>query len=611
MAPRRGGEGGAGALAAIGGGRGAFDPPPLKRMYPWQQDGAGQCDIVAGGVDDTGVFKGIHISGVHLMALLRTFQLSKVFMPVDTSTPIAHLGQSLQDGIPLVIVTRGCFGRDMDYGPGPVRNDVQKTVWEICRQMRADMPQVLISCIDLPINVSPDVVQACLSEPLNEYRELMYHEGTWHTPSVINSSGLAKWKQENKKEKLNKVGVMPGGFHRKKFGWLDETVFYKDMWALGWKPVLKRSDPPAAPRRTDLVFSENAVPDVKPILNSIPSGTEVTFRKLLARSRESGDPKELVSSVKAYLDRAKFSEKSGLEEAVKACGEAAELFEGRGDAVEACSARGMAVGTYIWMNEVDKAMRMATEMQASAKTVKVEVKAARLVLDCHFALGELDKAVEAATSAKDGVQKKGDPEALCEAWGLVVATEIARGDFDAAVTAATSATSSADKLSKAKAWLLVAESQMALGGNSESEATKKSAYEAAIAAQTSARVLFKELGLKKEEAEALQGVVQACLVQGNSTTALQTATELQAFAKDAEGSTEGMSVLAATASQLVATAHLQQYSINGAFLEGGGEAMIAAAREAVASFDRLGEAGRRAGAQRVLLQVRRAFPSTN
>ena len=28
-------------------------------------------------------------------------------------------GQSLQDGIPLVIVTRGCFGREMDIGSSP------------------------------------------------------------------------------------------------------------------------------------------------------------------------------------------------------------------------------------------------------------------------------------------------------------------------------------------------------------------------------------------------------------------------------------------------------------------------------------------------------------
>merc|ERR1719382_1026769 len=102
------------------------------------------------------------------------------------------------------------------------------------------MPQVLITCIDLPINGATDVVQACLEAPLNEYRELMYHEGTWYTPSVINSSGLASWKAERKREKLQgKTSVGAVSFNRKKFGWIDENLFYKDMWAVGWKPVLE------------------------------------------------------------------------------------------------------------------------------------------------------------------------------------------------------------------------------------------------------------------------------------------------------------------------------------------------------------------------------------
>ncbi|CAE8622368.1 unnamed protein product, partial [Polarella glacialis] len=102
MAPRRGGSGGAGIeVSSIGGSRNGLAPPPLKRMQPWHQDGSSQCDIIAGGVDGSGVFKGLYVSGVHLAALLRTFQLSKVFLPVETATPVTALGQSLQDGIPL------------------------------------------------------------------------------------------------------------------------------------------------------------------------------------------------------------------------------------------------------------------------------------------------------------------------------------------------------------------------------------------------------------------------------------------------------------------------------------------------------------------------------
>lgn len=265
MAPRRGGDGGAGALVALGAPRSSLDQPPLKRSQPWLQNGAGQCEIIAGAVDDTGIFKGIHMSGVHLMALLRTFQLSKIFMPVDTSTPLASLGQSLQDGIPLVIVTRGCFGRDLDYGPGPSRNALQKSIWELCRSMRAEMPQVLITCIDLPINVSSDVVQACTSEPLNEYRELMYHEGTWFAPTVISSGSLAKWKADHKREKLQKSGTGGVPYNRKKFGWIDESHFFQEMWTLGWKAVLQKAEPPAALHRTDLVFTAENRSEVAPI----------------------------------------------------------------------------------------------------------------------------------------------------------------------------------------------------------------------------------------------------------------------------------------------------------------------------------------------------------
>lgn len=37
-------------------------------------------------------------------------------------------------------------------------------------------------------------------------------------------------------------------FNRKKFGWLDENAFYKDMFTLGWKEVLQVRPAPAVPR---------------------------------------------------------------------------------------------------------------------------------------------------------------------------------------------------------------------------------------------------------------------------------------------------------------------------------------------------------------------------
>jgi len=573
-----------------------FEPAPLKRMSPWQQDGAGQCDIIAGGVDESGIFKGVNISGVHIMALLRTLQLSKVFLPVDTPAPVAALGQSLQDGLPIIVVTRGCFGREMDCGSGPIRNDVQKTVWDICRNMRAEMPQVLITCIDIPINCGTDVVQACLEEPLNEYRELMYHEGTWYTPAVINSATLAAWKADHKKEKLSKVSAAGVKFSRKKFGWTDESMFYKDVWSVGWKAVKEVKPAPTVPRRTDLSFVDLQRPDVKPIQDSTPSGAEATFRKLLARARESADPKEFMSSTKAYLDRAKFSEKVGLEEAAKACVEAAQLYESKGEAMEACNAKATAVGTYIYMNELDKALQMATEMQTSAKDPKIEVKAARLTLDCHFALGDLDKALESAKSAKESIQKKNDPEALCEAWGLIVNTEISKGDYDAAIASAKQAAAATDKASKAKALMMLAEAQMAQASQVEDGAMKNTCWADTAKAQQDARALFKEAGRKKDEADALQAASSSLLQKGDAAAALALASELQDFPEAA----------GAMGSQLVASAHLNHYGRGGSFLEGGQEAMLEAAKRAVATFEQLGETARIGGAQRVLLQARRA-----
>ncbi|CAK9115749.1 unnamed protein product [Durusdinium trenchii] len=153
-------------------------------------------------------------------------------------TPVQTLGQSLQDGIPLVIITRGCFGREMDIGSGPARNNIQKAVWEAARNMRADMPQVLVSCIDIPVDASPEVVNACLQPPSNNFRELMYHDGTWYTPAVYNASKLAQWVSNNPREIKPKEGP---SFSRKKFEWNNKA--YDNMFMLGWKSVLEVRPP--------------------------------------------------------------------------------------------------------------------------------------------------------------------------------------------------------------------------------------------------------------------------------------------------------------------------------------------------------------------------------
>lgn len=405
MAPRRGGDGGAG-LAVAGAGssvRAGLAPPPLKRLQPWHQDGSSQCDIIAGGVDASGIFKGIYVSGVSLAALLRTFQLSKVFLPVETETPVQSLGQSLSDGIPLVIVTRGCFGRAMDHGSGPSRNGIQKAVWDAARAMRADMPQVVVTCIDIPIDCPAEVVNACFQSPLNGYRELMYHDGTWYTPAVYNASKLAQWMSNNERQGEKKGGI---AFSRKKFEWNSKP--YENSFLLGWKQVLEVKPAAPVPTRTDLVFTGDSsvqmLADQKPsILPRGPSSAEATFQKMLRQARESGsdgkygNPAAALEAAKLYIPRAAFREKSSLKEAYEVCKECSASID---DAEEKFRAKLLATSAQIVLYEVEEALKEVQSIKKDAPTPVTKVEALEREVDCFAELGELDKAVAAAREGK-------------------------------------------------------------------------------------------------------------------------------------------------------------------------------------------------------------------
>eukprot|EP00930_Biecheleria_cincta_P035481 TRINITY_DN243_c0_g1_i1.p1 TRINITY_DN243_c0_g1~~TRINITY_DN243_c0_g1_i1.p1 ORF type:complete len:465 (-),score=105.43 TRINITY_DN243_c0_g1_i1:16-1365(-) len=405
MAPRRGGGGGAGLEVAGAGSsvRAGLAPPPLKRLQPWHQDGSSQCDIIAGGVDASGIFKGIYVSGVGLAALLRTFQLSKVFLPVESETPVQALGQSLSDGIPLVIVTRGCFGRAMDYGNGPSRNEIQKAVWEAARSMRADMPQVMVTCIDIPVDCPAEVVNACFQSPLNEYRELMYHDGTWYTPAVYNSSKLAQFMANNERQGGNKGGI---SFSRKRFEW--NTKPYENSFILGWKQVLEVKPAADIPVRTDLVFTGDSsikqLADQKPSIPPRgPSSAEVTFQKMMRQARESGsngqygDPVAALEAAKLYIPRAAFREKTSLREAYEVC---KECSASAGDAEAQFRAKLLATGAKIVLYEVEEALKEVQSIKQDAPTPATKVEALEREVDCLAELGELEKAVAAAREGK-------------------------------------------------------------------------------------------------------------------------------------------------------------------------------------------------------------------
>merc|ERR1712039_605184 len=191
-------------------------------------------------------------------------ELSKVLMPTDVPVPVASLTQSLTDGVPLVIVTRGCFGRDIDVGPGPVRNGIvgpgsvrdteSKAVWDAVRDLRAKMPQVLITCVDVPLDMKSDDIQAVLEEPLNEYRELMYSDGSWYAPTVVQCGQVAMWCDQNRRS-FKAADNQKVRFNRKTFAWrsMDET--YGSHIMLSWKVVKEERPKAEASKRTDLVFT--------------------------------------------------------------------------------------------------------------------------------------------------------------------------------------------------------------------------------------------------------------------------------------------------------------------------------------------------------------------
>jgi tetratricopeptide (TPR) repeat protein len=451
------------------------------------QDGSGSCDIIAGGVDESGIFKGVDVSGVHLCALLRTFQLSKVFMPVDMETPVAALGQSLEDGLPLIVVTRGCFGRELDYGPGPVRNDIQKAVWQACRDMRAEMPQVLLTCIDIPANLNTDIVQGCLSEPLNQYRELMYQDGTWFTPSVMNAESLGKWMSDNIRQGTVTSSSKSSGkiqFNRKKFDWTNTHTMYGQLYYMGWKEVLQVAAPTQVPRRTDLNFADRAKPKVSVIpVGEEPSGASKVFSSAIAAAES---PAEKLAAAKAYLEKYKGGDKAGLEIAMYELKETGDF-----DCMKEV------VTILLYLDKVEDAAKQAAELKAKASGAKQEAGAMKLVVDCHCATGDLDAALEVAKAGLASVKAKSDDDATCEALSVVVDILLAKGEFEEASTLATSESKAKGKV-EGKASALLAEALMAAGNATD-----------AITAAKKAVASLKGLSAKKEAGEASLVLVKA------------------------------------------------------------------------------------------------------
>lgn len=320
------------------------------------------------------------------------------------------------------------------------------------------------------------------------------------------------------------------------------------------------------------------------------------MQKALSKARESADAEALLNGAKAYLNRAKPSERQGLDEAAKACLEASQLYKNNGEQTEALGAVQIAVSAYILANEMDQAMHVAKE---ATNTAANPVKAAGLIMDVHTAEGNLDQALAVANQAKEDAKEKKDAEAVLEATGLIVATELSLASYDAALAAAQALTGSKNKKAQSKGFALLGEVYAAKAAAFEDDEMRQEA----VTAYEKAKDLYKDAGLKEQEARALQGAISALLsgIDGpGPSKALALAKELQGF----EGTKELLAYGGAGA-VFAATAHIQEFSRNGNLLEGGREAMLAAALQGVSLYDQAGDAVRKAGAQRVLLEARR------
>merc|ERR1712129_564246 len=186
---------------------------------------------------------------------------------------------------------------------------------------------------------------------------------------------------------------------------------------------------------------------------------------------------------------------------------------------------------------------------------------------------------------------------VAEATDLLGQAHLATGDWTAAVALAQEAIGGQDKQVQARGWALMGEACNAKALQS-AESTVDDARRETAEAFEKARALFKGAGLKSEEAAALQGAIRAHLTLCDGVGA----SKALALSKDLQGFDGESGMMGAEA---VAVAHIQEFAQRKDFLEGGREAMLTAAMQAVSLAEQAGDATRKAQAQKVLAEARR------
>lgn len=219
-------------------GAGYFNGPPLKRLHPWVNSA---CDILTGCMTVKGGFQSIVIKDADLLAVLRHLQLARSHTPSQhLPSEAGDLGRAVEEGFPILLITRGAYGRVMDAIPGPSRNNVQAEVWSLARNARIATPSLLITCVDVPSHVPVELISACFQEPLNAYQELAYYDDKWWIPVLQSASKFPE-------EKRKKSPWMPPKnqekmFQRRSFTWRD-PIQDRDIYEMRWKQVKHQPEP--------------------------------------------------------------------------------------------------------------------------------------------------------------------------------------------------------------------------------------------------------------------------------------------------------------------------------------------------------------------------------
>jgi len=540
----RGGAGAAGAeevradmVKGSGAGKGGmFDSIVLKRMQPWKLDGSQMTDVFAGQVDANGKFKGMCLKSVHIQALLRFFKLSATCLPQSIPPQVADLAGAMQDGFPIVIVTQGVWGRAMENAVGPSATLNRETVWTEARAARAENPRLLLTCVDVPAGLDGDVIEACLSPPLCDYRELMFQNGSWYTPEVVSAANVAaQWKELLPKpwSPKTKTGV---NFQRKKFAWrADDTL--NQLYTVIWKPVLEVYPAKPVPARSDLSFI-GASPKAASV-KDVRSYTEILLKKALSSSE--GDDQATVTAVEKFLASATAGDDEGLKEAARASMTASKASD-KSLGIKAAKSAAAAYSLLKDYGESEKAASLMLKLSTELKDAKGEMEAVALKMSVLDAKGDTAAKLQVALSESKAFAASGNKANESAALSLAVTALIEEDQYEEALKQATTSQTnfktSGSKAQEACAWLDVATANMML-----------EKLDDALSARKTAQDLYKAAGEKKDALEAAKLVVESLFAKADNAGALAAA---KAMLEDAQQAGERKCEGAAL--QLVATA---------------------------------------------------------